>query len=87
MIPIHSESTPIYTVNMMESGRDAEALAHMLMADYAGLAYETVNRMRAIALDNLDTASFGFWGQVLAVLVANNFQMDTATWWRERMDQ
>ena len=72
---------------MMESGKDAEALAHMLMADYPGLAYETVNRMRAVALDNLDTAGFGFWGQVLAILVANNFQMEIAVWWRQRMDQ
>ena len=71
---------------MMETGKDAEALAHMLMADYPALAYETVNRMRAVALDNLDTTDFGFWGQVLAILVANKFQMDTAVWWRHRME-
>ena len=66
---------------MMESESDSEALAHVLMADYPDQAYQVVNRMRAIALDCLDTESFAFWGKVLAILVANGFQM-TTSWHR-----
>ena len=63
---------------MMESESDSVALAHVLMADYPDQAYQVVNRMRAIALDYLDMESFGFWGKVLAIMVANDFQMDTS---------